>query len=80
MDRTRSSFMVLHTPVICAQDVLASFTAKVPTVPDAPPVSTLLARLNPARSRAGLDTKRAGTASAQGGDHDASGASQAPTP
>lgn len=36
MDRTRSTFRVLHTPVTSAPNALASCTAKLPIPPDAP--------------------------------------------
>ena len=39
-ERTRSTFAVLHTPVTSAPNALASCTAKVPTPPDAPMIST----------------------------------------
>ena len=40
IDRTRSTFVVLHTPVTCAPKALAICTANVPTPPDAPTIST----------------------------------------
>jgi hypothetical protein len=40
MDRARSSFMVLHTLVMCVLSVLVTCTAKVPTPPNAPVIST----------------------------------------
>src|SRR6266508_1958213 len=36
IDRTRSAFLVLHTPVTWAPSALAIWTANVPTPPDAP--------------------------------------------
>ena len=41
MDRTRSTFSVLHTPVTSAPNALAICTANAPTPPDAPMTSTL---------------------------------------
>ena len=41
-DRTRSTFRVLHTPVTSAPNGLASWTAKVPTPPEAPMIRTRL--------------------------------------
>src|SRR5919107_270400 len=40
IDRTRSTFAVLHTPVTCAPNALAICTPNVPTPPDAPTTST----------------------------------------
>src|SRR5215212_9192253 len=40
MDRTMSTFVVLHTPVTYAPNVLAICTANVPTPPDAPMINT----------------------------------------
>jgi hypothetical protein len=40
-DRTRSTFVVPHTAVTCAPNAVASCTAKVPTPPDAPVISTV---------------------------------------
>src|SRR3954453_15416909 len=40
MDGTMSTFVVLHTPVTSAPRALAICTAKVPTPPDAPMMST----------------------------------------
>src|SRR5918993_738085 len=39
-EATRSRFLVLHTPVTSAPNALAIWTAKVPTPPDAPLIST----------------------------------------
>ena len=39
-DRTRSTLAVLQTPVTSAPEALAIWTAKVPTPPDAPMIST----------------------------------------
>ena len=36
MDRTMSTFLVLHTPVTSAPNDLAICTANVPIAPDAP--------------------------------------------
>ena len=44
-ERTRSTLLVLHTPVTSAPSALAICTANVPTPPDAPMISTLLPRL-----------------------------------
>ena len=38
--RTRSTFAVLHTPVTSAPNAFAICTAKLPTPPDAPMIST----------------------------------------
>ena len=38
--RTTSAFDVLHTPVTSAPKVLAIWTAKAPTPPEAPMIST----------------------------------------
>src|SRR5919106_5082707 len=40
MERTRSTFVVLHTPVTSAPKALAIGTANVPTPPDAPLIRT----------------------------------------
>src|SRR5260370_6451826 len=40
MDRTMSTFLVLHTPVTCAPNDLAICTANVPTPPAAPLIKT----------------------------------------
>ena len=40
IDRTRSTFDVLHTPVTCAPNALASCTANEPTPPAAPMIKT----------------------------------------
>src|SRR5271170_7019947 len=40
MDRTRSAFLVLHTPVTSAPNDLAICTANVPTPPAAPLIRT----------------------------------------
>jgi hypothetical protein len=40
MDRTRSTFAALHTPVTSAPRALAICTANVPTPPEAPMIST----------------------------------------
>src|SRR2546422_163696 len=40
MDRTISTFLVLHTPVTSAPNDLAICTANVPTPPDAPLIRT----------------------------------------
>src|SRR5215210_9589879 len=40
MARTASALAVLHTPVTSAPNALAIWTAKVPTPPDAPTIST----------------------------------------
>ena len=40
MERTRSVLAVLHTPVTSAPKALAIWTAKVPTPPEAPMIST----------------------------------------
>src|SRR5215813_10743801 len=40
IDRTISTFLVLHTPVTCAPNDLAICTAKVPTPPAAPLINT----------------------------------------
>jgi hypothetical protein len=40
MERTMSRFLVLHTPVTLAPSHPASWTAKVPTPPDAPMIRT----------------------------------------
>ena len=40
IERTRSTFAVLHTPVTSAPKALASCTANVPTPPDAPMIRT----------------------------------------
>src|SRR6267143_1965651 len=40
MERTRSRFFVLHTPVTFPPNTLAIWTAKVPTPPDAPLIRT----------------------------------------
>src|SRR3954471_8904927 len=39
-DRTRSAWLPLHTPVTVAPSATASWTAIVPTAPDAPTTST----------------------------------------
>jgi hypothetical protein len=40
IDRTRSTFLVLHTPVTSAPKDFAICTANVPTPPDAPLIKT----------------------------------------
>src|SRR5579859_2668437 len=44
MDRTRSTFLVLQTPVTFAPNDLAICTAKVPTPPEAPLIKTVCPR------------------------------------
>src|SRR5438046_9869674 len=46
IDRTMSTFLVLHTPVTSAPKVLAICTANVPTPPAAPLIRDLLPGLN----------------------------------
>ena len=60
IERTRSTFLVLHTPVTSAPSALAICTANVPTPPDAPLIRTLLARLDLAVVAQELQSGRGG--------------------
>src|SRR5919204_5797979 len=51
IDRTRSTLLVLHTPVTCAPKALASGTAKLPTPPEAPMITTVCPGRTPPVSR-----------------------------
>src|SRR6266498_4978134 len=51
IDRTRSVFLVLHTPVTWAPSALAIWTANVPTPPDAPLIRTFCPGCTCAASR-----------------------------
>src|SRR3954454_3719896 len=50
-ERTRSTLLVLHTPVTSAPSALAICTANVPTPPEAPTISTLCPGCTRPRSR-----------------------------
>ena len=50
-ERTRSTLPVLHTPVTSAPNALAICTAKLPTPPEAPTISTLCPGSSRPRSR-----------------------------
>src|SRR5918911_280710 len=65
IDRTRSTFVVLATPVTSAPSAWAICTAKVPTPPDAPMISTCWpARARPVRSACSAVSPDKGTAEA----------------
>src|SRR6266511_2730038 len=66
IDRTRSAFLVLHTPVTWAPSALAIWTANVPTPPDAPVDEDLLSWLHVGRVPQRLQGRARGGGNARG--------------